>query len=212
MAAFLFAAGCGDATGLVVFVDSDLEPVTELFAVEASASVEVGAAVRRFEIAEAGLPFSFGIEAPPGRHAADVSIHLLGLDPSQLSVVRLTMMTRFVPGRTLILPAPLARACQSEPCEGTELTCRGGECVERFVDPSTLSSRAPDRLFDGPSLPDAGTDAAVCVDGEECDSGNPCRPGMRRCEPETCEPGPAMAEGSDCGDGRVCDAAGRCGR
>lgn len=213
----LVLAGCEPSTQLLVIVDSDLG--SELAAVHVSASAEgTITANRRFEIATTGLPFSFGV-APEGAEEQSVGLRISGLAQDGTELVSHAVETRFLPGRTLRLEVPLAQACLLEHCAESELRCVYGACADRFVDPTTLAegSAAPEGLFDGSTerpdagalVPDAGCEAAApCVDPL-----NPCRVGAMLCDGDApvCEILETLPEGAECGEGRLCDGAGRCG-
>lgn len=218
----LLAGGCQEATQLVVVVDSDLEPGVEIVAVEVSVFAG-GNDARRFDLQAAPLPFSFGVVPSTAGASGPVRVVATAIGPAGERLCSLTRDTRFVPGQTLRLEMPLARACTSGhlriECED-ETTCSDGECVASEVDPESLprgpGADPPTRLFEGPSTPvDAGPpeeDAGICVDGEACDTGNPCEDGARSCGvTPTCEVVATLPEGTSCGEGRACDGEGRCG-
>lgn len=211
----LALAGCDAPTQLLVIVDSDLGDA--LAVVEVAASSEGAlATTRRFELASTGLPFSFGVV--PAGDAGGVQLHAVGLAADGAPLLSHSVETEFVRGRTLRLELPLARACLEEPCPADHLRCVYGTCVDRRVDPATLAQGdgAPEGLFDGATaLPDAGPGPAIDAGcGAPChDPASPCRVGQTRCEPDAlrCELTETLPEGASCGDGRACDATGRCG-
>lgn len=212
----LALVGCDGPTQLLVIVDSDVGDA--LAVVEVAASSEGAlATTRRFELATTGLPFSFGVV--PARDAGAVHLHAVGLARDGAPLLSHTVETEFVRGHTLRLELPLARACLTEPgCAERDLRCVYGACVERHVDPATLAEGdgAPEGLFDGATaLPDAGPGPVIDAGcGAPChDPASPCRIGRTRCEPDAlrCELTETLPEGAPCGDGRACDAAGRCG-
>jgi hypothetical protein len=216
----LLASCAPAATQIVVVVDSDLEPGSELAAVEASASVGGRAAeTHRFDLAagEVTLPFSFGIVAPAGGADDVVRVTLDALDPEGRPLVGWHASTHFRAHATLRLDAPLARACgERGPCEESGLACERGECRADAIDAASLveidPSAPPPRLFEGPSAaPDAGAADDACVEGAPCDTGDPCTAGALRCGDGACVPGAPMPAGAECGDGRTCDGEGRCG-
>lgn len=215
--------GCAErATQLVVVVDSDLRPGSELASIDVSAAIAGSLdpiADHRFDLAagELALPLTFGVAAPGGRRDAGVVVTVIGRDAEGVSIVEWRASTRFRPGHALRLDAPLARACAlDERCDENDLVCERGECRDAHVEPATLASVDPDapapRLFEGPSAPvDAGAAAGdACVEGAPCGESR-CAPGTLRCADGACVPGPPLAAGTECGDGRVCDAEGRCG-
>lgn len=216
--------GCAaPATQIIVVVDSDLEPGVELTAIEASVSVGARlATTHRFDLAAGAvaLPFSFGVAAPAGAVGDEVrvSLHAEGAEGQPLVTWRAS--TGFREHRTLRLDAPLARACTAaESVCGDELTCERGTCRDERVDAQALAeidpAAAPPRLFDGPSAAvDGGVAAEPCVEGTSCETESPCVPGSLRCGAagdRVCEPGAPKPAGTDCGEGRACDAEGRCG-
>jgi len=218
--AFVLAA-CQGPTQLLVVVDSDLGP--ELVAVSVVASAGAVGTSHEFEIEATGLPFSFGV-ARSSEHLENVTVGVSALSTDGVLLSH-RVDTRFVPGRTVVVEVPLARACMTEPtCEERDQRCVFGACVEREVDPEGLPESVDDPLrglFDGHRDPaDAGVayDAATpdaCVDGAPCvDPGNPCMRGERRCaaSPPTCELSETLPEGTPCAEGRVCNGMGTCGR
>lgn len=213
--ALALALSACDATQLVVIVDSDL---AELDEVEVAVSMPTGlAATRRFEVASTGLPFSFGV-APGSGQAGEVELSAMALDANGHSLTAYHVRTRFLEGRTLRLEVPLARACIQEPgcADDAARRCVHGACLDEEVDPASLAEGdgPPAPLFEGREPPDAGApppDAGCAQDAPCLDPTNPCRLGVTRCAPERCELDTTLAPGTPCGDGRVCDAEGRCG-
>lgn len=210
-------AGCDASTQLLVIVDSDLG--SELATVQVTASTEgaLGSG-RTFDVTETGLPFSFGVVSESDVER-EVRIHVVGLMQDGTPILAHSVATRFLPGRTLRLEVPLARACVTEPsCEEMDLRCDYGDCIDPVVDPETLpeGNGAPTPLFDGPApLPDAGVsvDGGCEADAPCTDETNPCRVGVTRCDgaSPSCEITETLPEGADCGEGRTCDGTGQCG-
>lgn len=216
--ALVASSGCSSSTQLLVVVDTDLEPGVEVAAIEVAVAGEgVGADLRTFPLETTELPFSFGVR-PARSDDEPVAIAIRALAPDGASVVGFMTHTRFVPGEVRVLEVPLARACRAEPsCEDEGLTCLRGACTAVEIDPTTLPVRRGDEprpLFEEPRLaPDAGgvDGGPACVAGAPCESGDPCRVGVSACDPARCEVTEVLAPGAACGEGRVCDAEGRCG-
>jgi hypothetical protein len=207
---------CGPPTQLVVVCDTDLEPTVEVASIEITASGPDSLTDRRtFDLDHTELPFSLGV-APARR--TDELVHItataFALDGSAL--VRNHIETHFLPGESRVVELPLARACRiEEPCHDHGLRCVGGECVSIEVEASALpvhDGSAIEPLFDMRVAPDAGPDAGPpCVEGVECTTGNPCERGEQTCGAEpVCEVVSTLAAGTDCGEGRTCDAEGTC--
>lgn len=215
-------AGCTTPTQLVVVVDSDYEVGAEIDAVEVFVSSTRGRDEHRFELAQTGLPFSFGV-LPAEGDTEPVVVTVTGMLGGE-SVARHEVHTRFLPGRRLQLEVPLARACTDveleTTCGDTGRRCLHGACVPVEVDPETLADAdgEPRSLFEGVTPPDAGVPAAdagapdedagpPCEPGAECYAGTPCTVGRwtcaggeRRCEMVmTCE-----ELGATCGEGGRC--------
>ncbi|MCZ7687607.1 MAG: hypothetical protein M5U28_56265 [Sandaracinaceae bacterium] len=214
----LAGAACSSQSQLLLVVDTDLEPGVEVSAIEVAVGGEgIGSDRRTFPLDTTELPFSLGIR-PAQRDDEPVLVAATALSPEGAPVVDFQIRTRFVPGEVRVLEIPLARACALEPpCHDEGLTCLRGACVAIETDPATLPLRRGDEprpLFEGPRVaPDAGgSDAgAACVAGEPCETGDPCHVGARACDPPRCETIETLAPGAPCGEGRVCDAEGRCG-
>lgn len=212
-------AGCEDPTQLIVVVDTDLEPGREVATIDAVVQSQGSFAVTHvFEMDRGSVPFSFGVR-PARADDETVRIAVTARSPDGAVLVGRTVDTAFVPGRARLVEMPLSRACASVElqCESVE-TCHEGACVSARVAPSALPEAtigdAPAPLFDGPrTAPDAGpSDAAVCVSDRACEAG-PCARGLTSCAvdgPPECVPLDPLPAGTDCGDGRRCDAEGRC--
>ena len=212
----MVAGACHGPTQLLVVVDSDLGDELEVVSVHASA--DASGSAQDFEISSTGLPFSFGI-APTSEQLREVSVSVTGQSRGSV-ITSYRAITRFVPGRTVVLEVPLARACVTEPsCDSLGQRCFFGECLELNIDPDTLPDSVDEplaSLFGAPTdLPDAGPGALpdACVAERSCvDPRNPCMRGLTLCEPagERCELTVTLPEGVPCGEGRVCDGAGTC--
>lgn len=222
----LLLTGCDEPTQLVVVVDSDMEPGAEIEAIDVSVMSEGGGSTtHRFDLADHPLPFSFGI-TPARADDEPVRIAVTAARLDLPSNVTFSAHTRFVPGETRRLEAPLGRDCDDAlgeaplQCADHGQTCRFGECVDVEVDPFSLpvgpGSDPPAPLFDGPRIaPDAGVvDGGVCVQDEPCELGE-CAEGAVECGGGTavCVAVAFAPAGTPCGDAEnalVCDGMGRC--
>jgi hypothetical protein len=220
----LLLLGCQQPTQLIVQVDSDLEPGVEIVAVDVTVGPdgEFGAS-HSFELESTPLPFSFGV-APRNANDEAVRVAVAGIGADGDSLVRFVAVTRFVPGSVRLLNAPLSRACVGNElvCDEMEMICLDGACAPIEVPPEALHETSPDaapmRLFDGPRVaPDAGSppgaDAGSCVPDAPCMTGNPCELATMDCAAEipSCTSHGLAPEGTECGEGRSCDAEGTCG-
>lgn len=224
--ALLLGCDGGSATQLLLVVDTDLEPGVEIAAVRATATIDGQPSAAELPVpSEEELPLSLGV-APGAREDAEVGIDLQALDPDGAVVLGWRARTRFLPGEARRLDAVLTRRCGGEPlCEAEPgTTCRGGACVDEWIDPESLPAARPgeapaDLVMEPRRAPDGGGDDAGLGDGGACAEGAPCMAGPcalgeLRCggDAPRCEEVERLAEGAACGEGRTCDAEGRCGR
>lgn len=207
---------CAPPTQLVVVCDTDLEPMVEVRAIEVAVSRPTFFFLDRhvFELDETSLPFTLAV-VPAYRDDEPVRITATALAPDGHAIVHFLAETAFVPGEGRVIEAPLARSCMNEPpCWDDGLACVMGECVPTAVDARALprSGGSIDPLFEERIAPDAGVpDAGVCVDGASCSTGNPCEVAELACGPEpSCTVVSTLMPGAECGNGRVCNAEGRC--
>lgn len=135
--------GCSNAHDgrFLVVVTSDIPAPDRL----ATVRVIAGEDSHDFALAERPLPFSFAVDARPGRPAADpVSFVVYGLDPSGATLVERPVTTTFVPNRTLVINVELLRRCSGLAQCGGQLRCSVGEvctpdgCVSPTIDSASL--------------------------------------------------------------------------
>jgi hypothetical protein len=104
------------------------------------------------------VPFSFAIEPGPRHVDQRVSVHLgpasgsHTIDPEHHTNPHDFKITKFIAGRSLVLPMFISRDCTGvwSSCTVGQ-TCREGLCEDAFVDPASLADVVPGR-----ELPDGG--------------------------------------------------------
>ncbi|MGE0785130.1 MAG: hypothetical protein AB7S26_05530 [Sandaracinaceae bacterium] len=214
-------SGC-DAEGRIqLVVDTDLQPGTEVDAIDiAASSATTFTAMSHSVIAsEASLPVSV-LLVMRGDETTPVFVRVVAVSPEHLTLVRREAQLVVPRGRTARLDIRLTRSCAADDsCTEGERTCVEGACVDPFVDSSALPDGDPDaepmRLIDGPSPADAGgMDAGgACAEGAACEASAGCQRGVTQCIDgvATCSVIDTMPAGTECGDGRRCDAEGQCG-
>lgn len=181
-AGFLLVACANDPTQVVVFVDSNLAPGTEISAVEVSVRdariVGVQAQRSRREVAaspsssQVGIPFSLGL-IRDGEDVAEVEVAAFDTDGALVtgSQRRIT----FVSGQTLLAEIFLDRTCAARwmECAASGRVCREDMCVA----PPDLRPIEP-----GDEFSDGGRDAAVAdatIDGAARDAQRDAGPDAR---------------------------------
>jgi len=119
--------GCtgGHDGRFLVVVSSDIPSPDQL----ARVRVEVGEDAHEFVLGEGTrLPFSFAVDARPGRPDEDpVTIVVSGLDATGAVLMSFPVTTRFRPNRTLVLPVTLLRRCTALALCGEQLRCGASE-------------------------------------------------------------------------------------
>ena len=180
--AAVLAGGCtsGDRTQFVVLVDSDFEVPSELSSFRAVVrdDAEAVLAEQSFDLvgalvaAEAGryhLPVSFGVGPRRDDPTLPVRIEIEARATEDGVLFERRATTRFIEGRTLLLPMFLARRCQSEQCVDGE-TCTEHGCVSELVDPAELEVVEEGDEFGirdgGLPAPDAEVDPSDSGDGD----------------------------------------------
>ncbi|MBN8610320.1 MAG: hypothetical protein J0L92_07035 [Deltaproteobacteria bacterium] len=136
--------GCtgGHDGRFLVVVSSDIPSPDQL----ARVRVEVGEEAHEFVLGEGTrLPFSFAVDARPGRPDQDpVTVVVSGLDATGAVLMSFPVTTRFRPNRTLVLPVTLLRRCTALALCGEQLRCGASEactpdgCVPADVDADDL--------------------------------------------------------------------------
>lgn len=120
-------AGCsaGHDGRFLVVVSSDVPSPDPL----ATVRVESGGEVHDFPLSESTrLPFSFALDARPGRPDDEpVTFVVSGLDPSGAVLVSRPVVATFQPNRTLVLPVALARRCTPLARCAPQLRCDADE-------------------------------------------------------------------------------------
>lgn len=135
-------AGCEHDGRVLVVVDTDYAVPSEIDLVRASVEASTGLRQERdFVIARRvppphadseAVPLSFAIEARDSG-SGDFEVEVSGWAPGGSSArVRRRAITGFRPGHTLVLPLPLLRSCEGDPC-APDRTCVDGECVDPRV-------------------------------------------------------------------------------
>lgn len=171
-------AACGPSrTELIVVVESE---VAGLENVELRIENDGRAVVDQvFPVnAPGALPLTAGLTSRSGS-ATLVEVTAIGRSAGAAPVYA-SARTRFVPGESRVLILVLEAACVSRPrCPDRE-ACRGGACVDAYVDPETLP-RYHGALPDGgpPGMDgglDGGRDAAIdaAIDAGPPDGGPSC--------------------------------------
>lgn len=193
---FAMTAGCGDSTELVVYVDTDLALGNEIMTIEVSAGSIPDS--HSFEITSATeMPLVFSI-GPKGSVDDDIPIRIAALDDVGNPIVVWEAVTQFRSGRSLEIPAPLARSCIGGAECDADTTCRNGTCEPLFIDPADLepSGTHEGRIFEGPSEPMVAPSCeSRAADGEACRPACPCVDRVMCVTGAlTCEPGPEGVE------------------
>ncbi len=162
LAAPALAIGCNTAHDgrFLVVVSSDIPSPDQL----ARVRVEVGGDSHEFSLGpETRLPFSFAVDARPGRPSGEtVTIVVSGLDATGAVLMSRPVTTTFRPNRTLVLPVALLRRCTAFALCGEQLRCNATEactpdgCVSSAIDSDDLRevTRAGDEVA-APLTPDA---------------------------------------------------------
>ena len=139
----LAVGGCsnGHAGRFLVVVTSDIPAPDQLATVRVSAGVEA----HDFALTETRLPFSFAVDAAPGRAEAEpVTIEVSGLDRDGTTLVTRPVTTTFRTNRTLVVPVELLRRCTPLAQCGAQLRCGASEactsdgCVSPILDSADL--------------------------------------------------------------------------
>ena len=139
-----FVIGCtgGHDGRFLVVVSSDIPSPDQL----ARVRVEVGEEAHEFVLGEGTrLPFSFAVDARPGRADDEpVTIVVSGLDATGAVLMSFPVTTRFRPNRTLVLPVTLLRRCTALALCGEQLRCGASEactpdgCARADIDEDDL--------------------------------------------------------------------------
>jgi len=160
LALLLLAAGCSaENTQLVLTIDSDLLPVTEVGAIQVKRLGKNNKPLDSevFEVHKDGepisgafpLPLSVAVVPPEGNVTATVTLDISALSPDSGQVLfTRRVVTGFRAGKTLLLPVFLAKRCSlsDNECMSTErepLTCSEIGCISPVVDVTMLNEVDP---------------------------------------------------------------------
>ena len=202
-----------DSTQLIVTVNSDYEPETELAHVDVSVTGAGRTTSKRWRIVRSAsdaedataLPFSFGIRPPHGDAGAHVEMIATALDPEGQPRVRRRVRVGFVAGERRLLRIDLTHDCEAlyRSCEqadsGPARTCIDGECESIDIDVNTLPEVEPKGELAGVErLPPWCDDA--CMDGGDAEGEDPDAPAAEA-GPDTTMPEAGPNAGMDGGDG-----------
>lgn len=201
---------CSELTQLIVVIDSDLVPPTELAQVAVQVLARDGreaSHVERINLAADSLPLSFGITPPLDDPKLQVSIAFEAHAPDDhLFTTHAT--TSFVAGKTLLLPIQLLASCgELLPCPSPNHTCREGRCASSEYDPAMLVETKPGREFEDSERPPPRGDSGGAADaGVDRDGGTNLDAAVR-------DAGAADAGGGpnpSCTLAADCDLPGKC--
>ena len=184
-ASMVVMAGCGgEATELMVVVDTDLSVPTELDAVDLLVTGPSGEETA-FSVPLAGagaveLPLLLGL-VPSSERLDPVEVRATGL-LGTTTVVERSIRTGFVRGEVRVVRLLLLSNCVGHVC-GTDQTCGEDGCIAIAVPGAALPpwEGRPGRFDSGAEIVDGGDMDATLPDGGP-DGGPGCDPGTADCD------------------------------
>lgn len=193
--AALLCACTEPVTQLVVVVDSDYLPGTELEQVTIESFDPALPSVPRDTVTRlvagvgdathVAIPFSFAVV--PGTRPADGEVELEITGSLSSGTIIRRVRTRFLPGATAIVRVHLSRACENARTCTVPGTCEHGDCVPLVREPTRVDGLVPGSELDAGPRDGAPHDGDV-DGGDDLDGGGDAAPSDGGPRELTCDP------------------------